>query len=100
MNLLYRVRIMIAQEGQRAIELVRFPYSPADVDLAAYTRDLAPEWTVTIERTQLDTALVSPRPSPSRHYIASGRERTALPPALLGPLAERYADAGGRQLAL
>jgi len=97
---LYRVRIMLSLPGQGAVELVRFPYSPADVDLAAYTRDLSPAWTVTIERTQLDTALVSPRPNPSRHYVASDRERTALPTAALGPVIDRYIDAAGQPVAV
>lgn len=96
----YRVRIMLSRLGQGAVELIRFPYSPADVDLAAYTRDLSPDWTITIERTQLDSALVSPRPAPSRHYLASGREPIALPIAALGPVNERYLDATGQQIAV
>lgn len=90
----YRCRIMLALPGHEPVELIRFPYSPAEVDLAAYVRDLAPEWIVTVERTQLDRSLLSPRPRASRHYLASEREQTALPPAALGPVIDRYIDAG------
>lgn len=81
--------------GQQPVELARFPYVPADVDLAAYTRDLAPEWIITVEKTLLDTALISPRPRPSTRYVASGRETMALPTAALGPVIDRYIDAPG-----
>lgn len=83
---------MVAMPGQEPVELIRFPYSPAAVDLAPYTRDFAPEWIITVERTLLDVSLLSPRPKLGRHYAASERERTAIPTADLGPLCERYAD--------
>lgn len=85
---------MLTLPGHEPVELIRFPYSPADVDLAAYTRDIAPEWIVSVERTQLDHSLLSPRPRSSRHYLASERETTALPTAALGPVIDRYIDAG------
>lgn len=82
--------------GQQPIELARFQTIPADADLQAFTRDIDPAWQVTIERTLLDSALLSPRPSPTRHYLAGERMPLALPPDALDPVIERYDDAAAR----